>query len=282
MSTLATSPFVDGYVFLEGPRWHDGRLWVSDIWAHKVYGIEEDGRAEIAAEVPGRPSGLGFLPDGTPLIVSMHDRCVYRLEHGVLQLHADLSRVASAEINDMVVDDQGRAYVGNFGFNTHENAEGPLADLIRVDPDGSASIAAEGFHFPNGAVITPDGKTLIIGETRANRLSAFDVAADGSLSNRRVWADLGENYPDGICLDAEGAVWVADPRNKETIRVKEGGDVTMRVSTGARGSFACMLGGDDRKTLYICTSGGSGPKAAERRDGCIESIRVAVPGAGWP
>ena len=280
-----TTPKVvtEGLSFPEGPRWHDGALFFSDFYRHTVFRLAPGCELEAVAHVPNQPSGLGWLPDGRMLVVSMMDRRLLRQEaDGRLVEHASLWDLAGYHCNDMVVDVHGRAYVGNFGYNHYEEPEQKLADLIRVDPDGTASVAAEGFAFPNGAVITPDGKTLIIGETRANRLTAFDVAGDGGLSNRRVWADLGKGFPDGICLDAEGGVWVADPRNNETFRVVEGGEVTMRISTGVRGSFACMLGGDDRKTLYICTSSGSGPKAAERRDGCIEAIRVAVPGAGQP
>lgn len=280
-----TTPKVvtEGLSFPEGPRWRDGALYFSDFYRQTVFRLPPGGELEPVAHVERQPSGLGWLPDGRMLIVSMTDRRLLRREaDGSLVEHADLSDLAGWHCNDMVVDAQGRAYIGNFGFDTHGGGAEKLADLIRVDPDGSTSVAAEGFAFPNGAVITPDGATLIIGETRANRLTAFDVAADGGLSNRRIWADLGENFPDGICLDAEGAVWVADPRNKETIRVREGGEVTERISTGRYGSYACMLGGDDRKTLYICTSSGSGAHAAERRDGRIEAIRVAVPGAGIP
>lgn len=280
-----TTPKVvaEGLCFPEGPRWRDGALFFSDFYRHTVFRLPPGGDLQAVAKVENQPSGLGWLPDGRMLIVSMKDRRVLRLEgDGTLAEHADLSALAGYHCNDMVVDAEGRAYVGNFGYNHYEEPEQKLADLIRVDPDGTTSVAAEGFAFPNGSIITPDGGTLIVGETRANRLTAFDIASDGTLSGRRVWADLGEGFPDGICLDAEGAIWVADPRNAETIRVAEGGEVLERVSTGARGSFACMLGGDDRKTLYICTSSGSGPKAAERRDGCIEAIRVAVPGAGLP
>jgi len=280
-----TTPKVvaEGLSFPEGPRWHEGALFFSDFYRHTVFRLAPGCDLEPVVEVANQPSGLGWLPDGRMLIVSMTDRRLLRQEaDGSLVEHANLFDLAGYHCNDMVVDAKGGAYVGNFGYNHYEEPEQRLADLIRVEPDGRASVAAEGFAFPNGSVITPDGKTLIVGETRANRLSAFDIAADGGLSNRRVWADLGNGYPDGICLDAEGAIWVADPRNKETFRVKEGGEITDRISTGARGSFACMLGDDDRKTLYICTSSGSGPGAAEKRDGCIESIRVAVPGAGWP
>ena len=182
----------------------------------------------------------------------------------------------------MVVSDNGRAYVGNFGYNHYEEPVEKTANLARVDPDGSVHCAATGLRFPNGSVITPDGKTLVVGETRGNCLTAWNIATDGSLSKHRVWADLGANFPDGICLDAEGAIWVADPRLKETIRVREGGMVTHRISTGELGSYACMLGGDDRKTLYICTAPGSGPSAAEARSGRVEYCRVDVPGSGLP
>lgn len=280
-----TTPKVvaEGLSFPEGPRWRDGALYFSDFYRKTVFRLPPGGDLEAVATVEHQPSGLGWLPDGRMLIVSMTDRRLLRQEaDGTLAEHADLHALAGYHCNDMVVDAAGRAYVGNFGFDTRGDGEPRLADLIRVDPDGAASVAAKGFAFPNGAVITPDGGTLIIGETRANRLTAFDVDKAGDLSNRRVWADLGENCPDGVCLDAEGQIWVADPRNRETIRVAEGGAVSARISTGRFGSFACMLGGDDRKTLFICTSSGSGPHAAARRDGRIEAIRVSVPGAGQP
>jgi sugar lactone lactonase YvrE len=273
---------IDGIYFGEGPRWRDGHLYLSDFYAHEVLRVDLDGNREQVAQVPNQPSGLGWLPDGTMLIVSMKDRKLLRLANGGLSEYADLSSVAGYHCNDMVVSAEGRAYVGNFGYNHYEEPEEKTADLARVDPDGSVHCAATGLRFPNGSVITPDGKTLVVGETRGNRLTAWDIAPDGSLSNRRVWADLGNGFPDGICLDAEGAIWVADPRNKETIRVREGGEVTHRISTGDLGSFACMLGGDDRRTLFICTAAGSGPGAAEARRGRVEYCRVEVPGAGLP
>ncbi len=268
--------------FPEGPRWHEGRLWFSDFYAHEVVAVDMAGQRETIVKVPGQPSGLGWTPDGRLLVVSMTDRRLLRLDPGGLVEVADLSALANYHCNDMVVDEQGGAYVGNFGFNSHDGSEFKAADLIRVDPDGAVSVAAEGLAFPNGSVITPDGGTLIVGETRGNILSAWDRAADGTLSNRRVWADLNGGFPDGICLDADGAVWVADPRNKETIRVLEGGEVTDRVSTGEMGSFACMLGGPERRTLFICTCLQSGPDTAALRSGRIETVEVKVPGAGWP
>ncbi len=273
---------LDGIYFGEGPRWRDGYLYLSDFYAHEVLRVDPDGNRERVAHVPNQPSGLGWLPDGTMLIVSMKDRKLLKLTGDGLAEHADLSSVAGYHCNDMVVSAEGRAYVGNFGYDHYNEPEEKTADLARVDPDGSVHRAATGLKFPNGSIITPDGKTLVVGETRGNRLTAWDIGADGALSNRRIWADLGENFPDGICLDEEGAIWVADPRLKETIRVREGGEVTHRIPTGDLGSYACMLGGDDRKTLFICTAAGSGPGAAEARKGRIEYCRVAVPGTGLP
>ncbi|MFN4089765.1 MAG: SMP-30/gluconolactonase/LRE family protein [Alphaproteobacteria bacterium] len=273
---------IEGLHFPEGPRWHEGRLWFSDFYAHEVVAVDPSGRRETIVTVPEQPSGLGWLPDGRLLVVSMRDRKVMRRDAGGLVVHADLWNLAAFHCNDMVVDGDGRAYVGNFGFNHYAGEEPKGAALLRVEPDGRAAIAADDLMFPNGTVITQDGRTLVIGETRARRLTAFDRAADGTLSNRRLWADLGPNHPDGICLDAEGAIWVADPRNNVVLRVREGGEVVDRISTGDLGAFACMLGGDDRRTLFVCTAAASGPKAAETRSGRIETVRVAVPGAGRP
>lgn len=273
---------VEGLSFPEGPRWHEGKFYFSDFYRHVVSAVDENGDVEVVADVPNQPSGLGWLPDGRMLIVSMLDRKLLRQEaNGALVEHADLGGIATWHCNDMVVDTQGRAYVGNFGFDTHGGVEARLADLVRVDPDGSVSVAERGFQFPNGTVITPDGKTLIIGETRGQCLTAFDIDEDGNLSNRRVWADIDPHFPDGICLDAEGAIWVADPRGKCFVRVKEGGEITDTIDPG-RGAYACMLGGDDGRTLYCCTATGSGPHAEARRDGRIETVRVDVPHAGVP
>lgn len=275
---------VEGLSFGEGPRWHDGRLYFSDFYRHAVFAVNADGSTEIVAEVANQPSGLGWLPDGRMLIVSMIDRKLLRQESdGTLVEHADLGGIATWHCNDMVVDGAGRAYVGNFGFDIEAgaNAEVKPADLARVDPDGTVSVAATGLEFPNGSVITPDGRTLIIGETWGQRLTAFDIAADGSLSNRRVWADISPHLPDGSCLDAEGAMWVADPRGNCVVRVKEGGEITDTIDTG-RGAYACMLGGDDGKSLFICTAPSLGGDAASGREGQIVMQRVNVPHAGLP
>lgn len=273
---------IDGLTFPEAPRWREGRLWFSDFYSHRVIAMSPDGRTETIVEVPGQPSGLGWLPDGDLLIVAMLERRVLRLGRGGLATHGDLSGLAGGPCNDMVVARDGRAYVGNFGYDRHGGEAERPADLARVDPDGAIGIAAEGLAFPNGSVITPDGATLVVAETFGRCLTAWDIGADGGLSNRRLWADLGDNHPDGICLDADGAIWVADPRGNETFRVRQGGEVTHRIDTGNRGSYACMLGGEARRTLYICTNRASGPAAAEARQGRIEAVEVDVAGAGMP
>lgn len=287
----------EGFSFLECPRWHQGRLWVSDFYTHQVAAIDSAGRVERTATVPQQPSGLGFLPDGRALIVSMRDRRILRREHsGELLLHADLMPLAPWHLNDMVVDAQGRAYVGNFGWDLMSGAAPATTCLIRVDPDGRASIAADDLLFPNGACITPDGRTLIVAESFAGHLSAFDIAADGSLSRRRVWARIGEapgdlhgeipaavGVPDGLCLDTEGAVWVADAIRRCVVRVAEGGRVLQRISTDPLGVYACMLGGEDGRTLYLCAA----PSFAEHerahtREAKLLAVRVKVPHAGLP
>lgn len=274
---------VDGLTFAEGPRWRDGALWFSDFYTHRVLRIGPQGRAEVVVDVPGRPSGLGWARDGALLIVSMLDRRLLRFDGGELELVADLSALATGPCNDMVVDHHGRAYVGNFGSDRHRGEPLRPACIARVDPDGRVTRAADDLMFPNGTVITEDGRTLIVAETFANRLTAFDVAPDGTLSHRRLFAKLDGCFPDGICLDAEGAVWVADARSERVLRVRDGGHVerTEWLEAG-RCAFACMLGGADRRTLFVCTNTGSGPAVAEKTDARIEAVRVDVPGAGLP
>jgi sugar lactone lactonase YvrE len=279
MREHTTTPLVEGLGFLEGPRWREGLLWFSDFVSRKVHTVDLEGKLTDVVQVEHVPSGLGWLPDGRMLIVSMEDRRLLRLDDGTLALHADLSSHATYHCNDMVVDAQGRAYVGNFGFN-YETGDAPVgAKLMRVDPDGSTHVAAEDLLFPNGTVITPDGKTMVVGESFGARLSAFDVADDGTLSNRRVWAQLdGGRIPDGNCLDADGAIWIASPTTKEVVRVLEGGEITDRISTDEREAIACMLGGEDRRTLFVLAS----TLAREPGSGSISTAAVDVPGAGLP
>jgi sugar lactone lactonase YvrE len=277
LSVLAT-----GLVFGEGPRWHERRLWLSDMHANRVVTVDEDGHVDRVVRVAGRPSGLGWLPDGRMLVVSMDDRKLLRYDGRSLETHADLSDLAAHEINDMVVDEQGRAYVSQFGFDLHH--QGPFAktEILLVEPDGRARPAAGELAFPNGMVITPDGKTLIVGESFAARLTAFDVAEDGSLSNRRVFAKLEGATPDGICLDAEGCVWLASPPSKECLRVREGGEVLERVATETQ-AIACMLGGADRRTLFVLTSESTDPdECLKKKSARVEMVRVDVAGAGLP
>jgi sugar lactone lactonase YvrE len=269
--------------FPEGPRWHDGRLWFSDIHGLDVIATDLGGRWERIATIAASPSGLGWTAGGKLLVVAMNERKLLRGEDGGFVTHADLAALAMGPCNDMVVTASGRAYVGNFGFDMWAGAARAPASIIRVEPDGSASIAADGLEFPNGSVITPDGKSLIVAESYANRLTRFDIAADGSLTNRRIFADLPGVVPDGICLDAEGAVWVGHARAPQCLRVFEGGKIDTIVHTGeGRHVYACMLGGADRRTLFLCTSSVRGPDSATARQGRIEFTHVDVAGAGWP
>jgi sugar lactone lactonase YvrE len=277
-----TRVLIDGLRFPEGPRWHEDRFWFSDMHDGKVIAASMDGQTETIVEVSADPSGLGWLPDGRLLVVSMHDRRLLRLDAEGLTEVADLTPYATFHCNDMVVDAQGRAYVGNFGFDLNAGDKPVAANLILVHPDGRSEIAAEDLQFPNGTVITPDGKTLIVGESFGARLTAFDIAEDGTLNGRRVWAELKGAVPDGICLDEEGAIWLASPVGKGgLLRVREGGEVTDRIAV-EHDAFACMLGGPDRKTLFICTSASPDPAKTGNRLGRIEVVDVAVPGAGLP
>ena len=273
---------LDGLMFTEGPRWHDGKLFFSDMHAHKVMSVDLEGKAQTVVEVPTWPSGLGWLPDGRMLIVSMTDRKVLRLDPDGLKTHADLDTLASFYCNDMVVDGKGRAYVGNFGYDLLSGAPQKPAELILVNPDGSARVAADGFDFPNGTVISPDGKTLVVGESMGHRLTAFNIQADGSLTNRRPFADLGEAVPDGIALDAGGAIWVASPMSKELLRVRDGGAVAERLKFDTM-PIACALGGADRRTLFMLTSDSIDPdECRAKKTSKIWFKEVAVAGAGWP
>jgi sugar lactone lactonase YvrE len=273
---------LDGLTFPEAPRWREGRLWFSDFFSHRVLILEADGGIETVVEVPRQPSGLGWTPEGRLLVVSMLDHKLLRLDAGGLVEAGDMSAFATGPSNDMVVDAAGRAYVGNFGYDRHHGEAERSAGMVCVDPEGGVTRVADELVFPNGCVITEDGATLIVAETFADRLTAFDIDGEGNLSGRRLFAALGGAYPDGICLDAEGAAWFADPRNNRVSRVFEGGRIDRTIATGERGAYACMLGGEDRRTLFICTNTTSGPPAAEAKAGRIETIRVDVPGAGLP
>ena len=271
--------FVEGLSFSEAPRWHAGHLWFSDFYTHSVHRADASGRLTTVATVENRPSGLGFTPDGGLLIVSMLDRKLLKLLDGALREYAHLSRHAGGPCNDMFVTREGRAYVGNFGYDRHNGEALRKTRLIRVDPDGSVHQEAGDLTFPNGTAITPDGKTLVVAETHVGRISKFKVGPDGGLSEHGTFAEIPSFEPDGLCMDSEGAVWVADIAGHRVIRLLDGGRIVQAVSTGAdRVPLACMLGGDDLRTLFVCTNTGFGPKMADKRDGRIDTVRVDVPG----
>jgi sugar lactone lactonase YvrE len=284
VTARTTTVILDGLAFPEGPRWHDDRLWFSDQHDRRVVAMTVDGVAETIVDVPQQASGLGWLPDGRLLVVSMLDRKVMRLEpDGAFVVHADLFALAPGSCNDMVVDARGRAYVGNFGFDMYAGDKPRETCMIAVEPDGRAHVAAEELAFPNGSVITTDGSTLLVGESMASRISAFDLGPDGALGNRRVWAQLHGATVDGMCLDAEGAVWAACPFTGRVLRLREGGEVVDEVKGTHSGAFACMLGGRDRCTLYVCTAPTHVPdEARSAHGGRIEAVPVEVPGAGLP
>jgi len=280
---LDTRVLLDGIVFPEGPRWHGDRLWFSDMHGGRVVTVDADGRAEIAVAVPRGPSGLGWLPDGRLLVVSTADRRLLRQDPAGLVEVADLTAFTSFACNDMVVDAHGNAYVGTINFDIFHDAAFVPAPVLLVRPDGDAAVAAADLDFPNGSVITPDGRTLIVGETFGSRLTAFDVRSDGTLAGRRTWAAVEGMSPDGICLDAEGAVWVASPVSGEVLRVREGGAVAARLRATQR-PYACMLGGPERRTLFVCTAPTHhrDKLVARAPSGRIEVVEVGVPGAGLP
>ncbi len=289
---LTAKPVADGIYFGEGPRWHDGRLWFSDFYDHAVKTLDAKGVVSTELELDDHPAGLGWLPDGRMLIVAMQGLKVLRTDDDGLHMHGDLTGIAVHLANDMGVDAQGRAYVGNFGFDldaalTRHGPEHVLAnhattDLARVDPDGTVHAVATEMHFPNGMVITPDGRTLIVAETLRLCLTAFDIAADGSLSNRRVWAQVGMRAPDGICLDADGNVWIANALAPECVLVAPGGGILETVKTD-QNCYACMLGGDDGRTLYMMTAPTSvGAVVSQSRQGRIVAARVNTGHAGRP
>ena len=282
MKTYETDISATGLAFPEGPRWHDGCLWFTDQHARRIYSMQTSGALRTLTHTADLPGGLGWLPDGTLLVVYMTQRRIMRLSGNELRPYADVSQHARFHCNDMVVDAVGRVYAGNFGFDLHGGEATRSTEILLVDSDGTIEPFATDVVFPNGSVITPDGRQLLVAETFAHRISAFDLNRDGRLESRRVWAELGEATPDGICLDQEGALWVASPGTGELIRVKQGGAILERCTT--RGTpYACMLGGHGRRTLYVCSAETDDPGQAVRREsGRIEQVGVAVPGAGRP
>jgi sugar lactone lactonase YvrE len=278
-----TTVLTDALRFPEGTRWRGGKLWCCDPFVGKVVNIDLQGNVRTVIERPRATlMSLGWTPEGKLLIVSAYERQLLRLDDAGLVTVADLSSQLQYPLNDMVIDGQGRAYIGNINDDfTGEQAEPELTPIVLVTADGNMRTVADGLAFPNGMAITPDGKTLIAAESHAACLTAFTIGTDGSLSNRRVWAQFGdESTPDGISLDAEGAVWFASPGTSEVIRAREGGEITNRVAVSGH-ALACMLGGAERRTLFVATSESLDASDAGAK-GRIEMLQVDVPGAGLP
>jgi sugar lactone lactonase YvrE len=272
-----------GIAFGESPRWHGGRLWLSDWGTQQVIAVDPEGKSEVIVRTPSSPFSIDWLPDGRLLILSGPEgRLLRRESDGSLITHADLSGLSDHPWNELVVDGRGNAYANNIGFDFPDGEFAP-GTVTMLTPDGSVRQAADGLAFPNGMVVTPDSATLIVAESYANRLTVFDIAADGSLSGQRVWADVGDGVPDGICLDAEGAVWYADVPNKRCVRVREGGEVLQTIELD-RGCFACMLGGIEGTTLFMVAQEWNGMESAAggERTGQLLTVPAPAPGAGWP
>ncbi len=271
-----------GIALGESPRWHDGRLWFSDWGAQEVIAVDSAGQSEVVARVPTFPFCIDFLPNGQMLVVSGREGLLLRREtDGSLVTHADLTSLAAPPWNDIVVDGRGNIFVNNLGFAFGTGAAFAPGTIVVVTPDGTARQVADGLAFPNGMAVTPDNTTLIVAESYSERLTAFDIAADGSLTNRRTWAETPGDHPDGICLDAEGAIWYGDVGSSLCVRVRQGGGVLQTVDLD-RGCFACMLGGADRKTLYMVAAKWPDAMSGGERTGQALALDVETPGAGWP
>jgi sugar lactone lactonase YvrE len=277
MIELKAQLFADNFMFLEAPKWRRGLLWVSDVFDHKVYALSENGEPRQIIDVPNRPSGLGFLSDGSLIIVSAKDCRLLRLHDDQLRDYADLSNHAAGWVNDFAIDPFDRIYVGNFGYDFAAGEAHKPTCLHRVDPDGTIVTVADNVDFPNGSVVVNGGKTLIVGETWEGRLTAFDIDTAGALSNRRIFADLRHRMPDGLCADAEGAVWAGIYNTGEFVRVLEGGEITHRLQFAGSG-ISCALGGAFARTLYLTTFlGTQEDMAAGARKSAIFSLDVDVP-----
>jgi sugar lactone lactonase YvrE len=278
-SVAALRILMRGLALGESPRWHEDRLWFSNWGTNEVVAVDLDGKSEVIVRMPSLPFCIDWLPNGRLLIVSGRERLLLRREpDGSLVTHADLTGLSDAPWNDIVVDGRGNAYIGNTGFDFPVGQFAP-GILALVTPDGSARQVTDGLAFPNGVVVTPDNATLILAESYGHRLTAFDIAADGNLSNRRVWADLGGGAPDGICLDAEGAIWYGDVPNKRCVRVREGGEVLQTIDLD-RGCFACALGGPDKRTLFLMAAEWRGPASLTdgARTGQVLTVEAPAPG----
>jgi sugar lactone lactonase YvrE len=286
MSLKSSAPepkiLMSDLMFGESPRWREGRFWVSDWAAHEIIAIDPDGWHEVVVREPSIPLCMDFLPDGRMLVMS-GKRVLRREPDGALVLHADLSRLSQVGWNEIVVDGRGNAYVNTPGFDMMAGADFVPGTIALVLPDGTARQVAGDVAFPNGMAVTPDNSTLIVAESYGRKLTAFDIAADGGLSHQRVWAALGDGVPDGICIDAENAVWYADVPNRRCVRVREGGEVLATIQLD-RGCFACVLGGADRRTLLLVATEWRGPASLTdgRRTGRVLTVPAPAPGVGWP
>jgi sugar lactone lactonase YvrE len=269
---------LSGLEFPEGPRWRKDKLYFSDAAARKVITVDESGSSEVIVELQDMTSGLGFLKDGRLLVVSMQKRHLMRLDPDGLKVHADLSKLTEFNCNDCVTDGLGRTYIGNWGSKTPGPPSNPTS-VILATPEGDVRIVAEDLLFPNGCIVTPDNKTFIVGESEGGRLTAFDIEPSGDLTNRRVWAQFDNCSPDGICLDEEGAIWVANPAKAEVLRVLEGGEITSIIKVKDTNVYACCLGGNDGRTLFLLTNQLFFGKSASGR---IEFVKVDVPGVEIP
>jgi sugar lactone lactonase YvrE len=278
---------LDGLAFAESPRWHDGRLWVADWAAQEIVAVDSEGESEVVVDLgEGRfePISFDWQPDGRLLIVSSQARSLLRREEdGSLTRCADLTSLFTRGLNEVVVDGRGNAYVNGIGFDLTAGEEFAPGSVAVVSADGDARLVADGLAFPNGMAVTPDNSTLIVAESYANSLTAFDIGADGGLADRRVWAGVGDDHPDGICIDAEGAVWYGDVGNRRCVRVAEGGDVLETIELD-RGCFACMLGGEDGRTLFMVGQEWTGDEgiSAEARTGQVLTARAPAAAAGYP
>lgn len=275
---MKTKILLSGLKFPEAPRWRNGKLFFSDFIGKKVFCVDQKGNLEVIVEMQDSPSGLGFLNDGRMLIVSMQRRYLMRLDPEGLKIQADLSNFTKYNCNDSVTDTRGRTYVGNWGTKSLDSPAEPTC-IILVTKDGEARVVAENLIFPNGCIVTPDCKSFIVAETFGGRLTVFDIENSGNLNNRRIWAEFKDFTPDGICLDEEGAIWVANPSKAEVLRVLEGSEITATIKVKDTSVYACALGGDDGKTLFLCTSQ---YLDGTRSSGRIEFVKVEVPGVEIP
>lgn len=272
--------WMDDFNFLEAPRWYQNRLWVSDVFDKKLYTLHPNGRRTLVGEVPNRPGGIGFLPDGATVVISMRDRKILKVEQDGFSEYADLSAVTAGDANDMMVDEQGRIYVGNFGYDAHGGAPCVSTRMVTVEPDRSLRVVEGDLEFPNGMAIINGGRNLVVAETWAGRLTAFDRAENGALSNPRLFADLGRRQPDGICADAGNGIWAASYNTGEFIRVVDGGEITDRVACGIH-AIACEVGGPEGRTLFCCAcTGTEADFLSGKRVAAIFTVEVDVPRIG--